>query len=54
MPDDCQEVGDHHHAYEVMSSGSSHWAECACGENLAGENGPIVGSKAKLERAVAL
>lgn len=28
------------------------WAECECREKLAGENGPIVGSLAKIMRAI--
>lgn len=50
--DKCTEVNAHVHAYEPKGSGSSCWAECECGDKLAGENGPIVGSAQKVQRAV--
>lgn len=43
----------HVHRYEPKGTGQlSRWAECECREKLAGENGPIVGSLAKITRAI--
>ena len=42
---------NHFHRFE-FKGGPTFWAECDCGEKLAGENGPIVGSRAKVEKAL--
>lgn len=47
------QVSEHQHAYEVMGSGSSCWAECACGHKLNRGNGVVVGSRQKIEREIA-
>jgi hypothetical protein len=39
---------DHEHAYELVGSGLSHWAECVCGDRFARANGPVVGSRSKV------
>lgn len=44
---------EHQHAYEAKGSGSSCWAECACGEKLNRGNGVVVGSRQKIEAAIA-
>lgn len=55
----------HVHHYVLKGSGLSCWAECdgfhwaqssasgVCGEKLAGDWGPIVGSRGKIEAAIA-
>ena len=46
-------MGDHQHVWRLMG-GPTFWAECSlCREKLTGDNGPIVGSKAKVEAAAA-
>lgn len=52
MPDNPNLVSAHVHHYAPKGSGLSCWAECDCGEKLAGENGPIVGSLFKIHIAV--
>ena len=47
-----QETSNHIHHYEIKGS-SAFWAECECGEKLSEGNGPVVGSQAKVMRAVA-
>jgi hypothetical protein len=45
------DTSNHIHHYELKGSGLSCWAQCECGEKLAGERGPIVGSRGKVEAA---
>jgi len=56
MTDDPQRVAEtpnHVCEFVVRGSGLSHWAECAtCGAKLCGEAGPIVGTAAKVGRAI--
>ena len=58
LPDNPSDQGftpnpvTHVHHYVLKGSGLSCWAECACGEKLAGDNGPIVGSRARVERSI--